>query len=109
MRKSDDCGSTVTYDTGLQQFPLDKSHVYEVQATSSTWTSALNGIPQGSSVTNTLGFYFLASLGGQVGFAPWNFYHGDWAEMIVFNRILSASERGLVINYLNGRYGLGAK
>jgi len=38
-----------------------------------------------------------------------NFYHGDWAEVIVFNRMRSVSERGLVVHYLNGRYGLGAK
>lgn len=107
----DDCGSNVTYDTGLPpvSVPLNISQVYEVQATSTSWKSAINGLPQGSSGTNTLAFYSPPSLGGQVGFGPWNFYYGDWAEVIVFNRILAASERAMVVNYLNGRYGLGAK
>ena len=106
----DGAASLVTYDTGTPpKVPLNQSQVYEVQATSGSWSNALNGIPQGSSVTNTPAFYATPLLGGNTQVVPFNFYYGDWAEVIVFNRILSVSERGLLINYLNGRYGLGAK
>ena len=104
----DDCGSTVAYNTGKQVVPLTQSQVYEVQATSGSWTSAMNGKTQGTSVTNTLGFYTPASLGGNLLIGP-NFYYGDWAEVMFYDRILSANERALLVGYLNGRYGLGAK
>ena len=32
-----------------------------------------------------------------------------WLEVIFYDRILSANERALLVGYLNGRYGLGAK
>ncbi|CAN5440189.1 hypothetical protein BH09MYX1_BH09MYX1_54850 [soil metagenome] len=105
----DDCGSSVSYNTGvpIPSVPLNTPHVYEVRAKVGSWANFLNGKPQGSSATNPLDYYTPAGLGGNLLLN--NFYYGDWAEAIFYNRILSNNERVLIVNYLNGRYGLTAQ
>ena len=105
----DDFGSTTTYDCGGPVVLLNTPHVYEVQAAAGSWANLLNGKAQFSSVTNTVSFSSsLLQIGGNSVLGP-NFYYGDIAEVIFYSRILSASERTLLVGYLNGRYGLGAK
>lgn len=106
----DDFQSNATYGTGTPVFGLDKPHVYEVRADNAGWANFLNGIAQGVSVTNTLTPYNPPQIGGNTSAVPiTNFYYGDMAELIFYSRILSASERALLVGYLNGRYGLGTK
>ena len=111
-RIRDDFQSNATYDTGPPpaSVPLNTPHVYEVKADNASWASFLNGVAQGVSVTNTLTTYNPPQIGGNTSAVPiTNFYYGDMAELIFYNRILAASERALLVGYLNGRYGLGAK
>lgn len=103
----DDGGSTTRYDCGVAVVPLDQAQVYEVQNQAGSWRNFLNGKSQFTSLTNTVGSgaatVYIGSSPDQVVV-----YRGDVAEVIVYNRILSPNERALLINYLNGRYGLGA-
>jgi len=102
----DDCGSTASHACGAPVVTLTTSQVYEVTSQSGSWANGLNGVAQFSTASNTVGGSSTAQIGGNSGFG--NFYNGDWAEMILFNRILATPERALVIGYLNGRYALGA-
>ncbi len=102
----DDGGGTTRYACGAPQVGLATAQVYEAQNQAGSWKNLLNGLAQSSSGTNTVGLSTTPVLGGNVASAI--FYYGDWAETILYNRILNATERALVINYLNGRYALGA-
>ena len=103
----DDGGGQVRYDTLAPVVPLDTSHVYEVQNQAGSWKSFMNGKPQFTSVTNTVGAgAALPEIGSNTVVGV--YYLGDWAELIIYNRILSPNERAILINYLSGRYGLGA-
>lgn len=103
----DDGGGAVRYNCGLPKVPLNQSQVYEVQNAPGSWANFLNGKLQFSSPTNTVGTGEPTPLIGS-GQTSTVFYDGDMAEVIIYNRILSPNERSLLINYLNGRYGLGA-
>ena len=58
--------------------------------------------------TNTVGSGAATPFIGRSPGATNVYYNGDIAEVVFYNRILSPNERALLINYLNGRYGLGA-
>lgn len=103
----DDFAATTDQNCGVPQVTLTTPQVYEVQSTSGAWANYLNGKLQLARATNVLGFYNPPQLGGNLLWP--NFYYGDWAEVIFYDRILSANERALLVGYLNGRYGLGAK
>ena len=105
----DDFMASMTYDCGLPVMPLNVPNVYEVQATGTSWSSFLNGKAQGFSATNAPLAYNPPQLGGNTLVVPNNFYYGDWAEVVFYNRILTAGESALLVGYFNGRYGLGAK
>ena len=67
----------------------------------------MSGKPQFTSATNTVGAGAASpEIGSNTAYGY--YYLGDWAELIIYDRILSANERAIIINYLNGRYGLGA-
>lgn len=103
----DDGGGTTRYDCGVAKVPLDQAQVYEVQNQAGSWRNFLNGQSQFTSLTNTVG---AGAATPYIGSSPDQVvvYRGDIAEVVVYNRILTANERALLINYLNGRYGLGA-
>ena len=106
----DDGGGAVRYDTGAPVppiVPLNVSQVYEVQNQSGSWKSLINGLPHFTSPTNTVGAGVASpELGSNVSVGV--YYYGDWAELIIYDRILSPNERAIIINYLSGRYGPGA-
>lgn len=105
----DDGGGTTRYDCGSAVSPisLGAPHVYEVQNKAGSWANFLSGRPQFTSATNVVGTGAASPvIGGTGSFGPW--YQGDWAELFIYNRILTPNERSLLVNYMNGRYGLGA-
>lgn len=105
----DDGGGTTRYDCGTANAgaPLDRAQVYEVRNQSGSWQNLQHGLPLFSSVVNTVGVGAASPI---IGATPVNnvYYRGDIAELFFYDRILSTNERALLINYLNGRYGLGA-
>lgn len=102
----DDGGGSTRYACGTPVVGLATAQVYEVRNQSGSWASLLNGSAQFSSGTNTVALSASPVIGGNLGGGI--YYYGDWAEMILYSRILSTPERTQVINYLNGRYLLGA-
>lgn len=97
-----DCGAVVIPSLAVP-------HVYEAASGASGWTSRLNGTLQFTTATNTVwGFDANAVIGANNSGAPGPFYRGDWAEMVIYTRVLASAERALLIDYFNGRYGLGA-
>ena len=102
----DDGGGTARYNCGVPVVALNTPQVYEVQNAAGSWVNLLNGVSQSSSASNTVGLAAAPQIGGNsVGGV---YYYGDWAEMVLYNRILSSVERQSLVNYFNGRYGLGA-
>lgn len=103
----DDFFSTTAHDCGAPVVPLDTPNVYEVAVDNfqkTLWSNWLNGTLQFTTSTNAWAQSISSALGGS-GFT---YYPGDWAEVVIYNRILSKLERALLIDYFNGRYALGA-
>lgn len=101
----DDAFSNAIHTCGTPVVALDTPHVYEVVSDVSSWANLINGRAQFSTshsfLFNGQGDIGGTSLGGR-------FYPGDWAEIVLYTRILKGAERALLIDYFNGRYGLGA-
>jgi probable HAF family extracellular repeat protein len=103
---SDDFGvynNSAPYNLGTPPQPLDQYHVYQVAAQSGSWTAWLNGQMQftasGTSYGEYWSYFYLGATGSR-------FFAGDIAEILIFNRTLSASERLAANEYLNGKYAL---
>ncbi|MGB7745826.1 MAG: Ig-like domain-containing protein [Verrucomicrobiia bacterium] len=90
------------YGLGIPAQPLNQYHVYEVMAQSTNWAAWINGELLYQTANNTVGFINGSS---ELGACFWHFA-GDIAEVVVFNRGLTADERTMINEYLNGKYGL---
>lgn len=83
---------------------LSQWSFYNVSSQTNEWIVRLNGKPLTSSATNTVGFTTTPYMGrASIG----EFFQGDIAEMIVYDRVLTASERYAVEYYLGNKYGIG--
>ena len=98
----DDFGSTSYYTLVNPAQPLDQYHVYEVAGTTNYWGAWINGVLQSSTTNNTYGINASPTLGCADG----NYFSGDMAEVLIFNRTLNDGERVTVNNYLGLKYGL---
>lgn len=102
----DDAFSNAIHTCGVRVIPsLAQPHVYEVESDVSTWTNRLNGLLQ-FSVSHTYNFNGAGDIGGTS--TGGRYYTGDWAEIVLYRRILKGAERSLLIDYFNTRYNLGA-
>ena len=105
---SDNFGSTNLYFMGQPVQPITNYIVYEVSSQTNNWAAWINGLLQYQTTSNTVSFGSQAlSLGTDIRVSSygWNF-EGDIAEVLVFNRALTAGERTTVNGYLDGKYGL---
>ena len=101
----DDFGSSLDNTVGVPSQPLNQYGVYEVAGRNGDWTAWLNAVMLAELPGNTYAYYNNANvLGGVPGWG--HYFAGDIAEVLVFNRTLTASERITVNGYLNGKYGL---
>lgn len=101
-------GSTVAYDSGPPRVPVDALHLYQVAARNGEWTSRLNGGTYLARPGNAVSFRPDPSLGysGHPNYgSP---FDGDVAELMVFERLLTAAERDAVGSYLAARHGFAA-
>lgn len=101
-------GSTVAYDSGLPRVPLDTLHLYQVAARNGDWVSRQNGGTYLARTSNVVSFRSDPSLGysGHPNYgSP---FDGDLAELMVFERTLTAAERDAVGSYLAVRHGFAA-
>ncbi len=106
----DDFGSTSTYTVGRPAQALSQYHVYEVAGQTNFWGAWVNGVLQYQTAINTYGVntsYSYLDLGcSYYGSSPFSYFSGDVAEVLIFNRTLSANERWTVNSYLDLKYGL---
>lgn len=106
----DGFGSTSNYNVSVGSANLAQTHVYNVSAAANSWTAQLDGSVLHSSTTNTVNFspaFYSPIIGADRNgnfnaLAEW--FKGDVAEIIVYDRILTAIERETVNFYLNQRY-----
>lgn len=100
----EDFGSTGPHNLGVPAQPLTQYNVYELSAQNNNWTAWINGLLWYQTSVNTFGYKTSGlGLGGNC-----RGFNGNIAEVLIFNRALTASERTTVNYYLNGKYGLVA-
>ena len=99
-------GSGTTNPMGDPSVALDQFHVFNVTSTSTEWTARFNNAVQFTTISNTVGFRTNPILGLGSSYFP-SYFAGDIAEVIVYNRALSASERDSIYSYLGSKYALG--
>jgi Bacterial Ig domain/Fibronectin type III domain len=118
---NDDFGSAGgAYNTGVHASgalsqSLNQYHIYEVTSQSNNWAAWINGTLITQTRNNTVSFAATPTLGtsSYALYTVWwttagSGFPGDIAEVLVFNRGLTADERITVNTYLNGKYELVA-
>ncbi len=108
---SEDFGSGNLYNMGVPAQPLSQYHLYEVTSQTNNWAAWINGSLLYQTNGNPAGFSGAPGSGSPTlgvieNWPSWYYFNGDVAEVMVFNRGLTASERVTVSEYLNGKYGL---
>ncbi|HTB81245.1 MAG TPA: putative Ig domain-containing protein, partial [Opitutaceae bacterium] len=101
----DDFGSTTIFDTGTPAQDLTQYHVYNISSSSTEWTQRFNGRTNYDQLGNAVAFITSPTIGTGSGAA---FLTGDVAEVIVYNRVLSAAERDSTYQYLSAKYAPSA-
>ena len=96
-------GSSVLRNIGNPVQPLDAYHLYDVSSQTNDWSARVNGVLQSRSLVNTYSFQTSLALGYNFNTA---YFAGDVAELMIFNRVLSVSEREVVNSYLNSKYAV---
>lgn len=94
-------GSTVRYSVGNPSQPLDAYHIFDVSSQSGEWVAQINGILQYRTLINTVYFPSNPLLGHNSLYAA---FLGDIAEVLIYDRVLSSTERQTVEYYLGGKY-----
>jgi chitodextrinase len=98
---TEDFGRTYRTALGAPVVPMTNYVVYNVSAQTDDWRVRLNGRTQSVEVTNTVQFGATARLGRN---AYADFFLGDIAEVIAYDRVLAAPERGALNVYLSAKY-----
>ena len=98
---TEDFGRTYRTAVGTPVVPMTNYVVYNVSAQTDDWRVRLNGRTQSVEVTNTVQFGTTAYLGRN---AYDNFFLGDIAEVIAYDRVLAAPERSALNVYLSTKY-----
>ena len=101
---SDGFASTSAKTLNLLPISLTNFQVYSVVSATNEWSASLNGLKKYSQTNNTVNFRSSPSIGwaDNGGY----YFGGDLAEVMVFSRRLSETEREAVGKYLIQRYSL---
>ena len=99
-------GSTTRQFLGNPTQRLDQYHLYNVASKTNDWTGWVNGLSLYHGSANTVGFPSAPTLGKNAGSGGPTYLAGDIAELLIYNRVLSAGEREAVGGYLNKRYSV---
>ena len=98
-------GSSVQTLVGTPPTPLGAYNLFNVSSQTNEWAVRLNGGQIVRNAVNTVQFRTDMLLGRNAeGF----YFTGDFAEIIIYDHVLSAAERETVGYYLNRKYALGA-
>ena len=103
-------GSIADAKTGVtavagSTFSTQDYHLYSARAAASEWAASVDGLARASTATNTASFALTAS-NELVGHNGVQAFTGDVAEVVLYNRTLSAVEREEVNSYLATKYGI---
>jgi hypothetical protein len=88
--------------TGIPSQPLDQFHLYNISSKAAEYVTRINGREHYKSISNTVFFPSAPVLGG--GVYSGHRFGGDIAEVLIFNRVLTATERSAMGLYLNQKY-----
>jgi hypothetical protein len=100
---TDGFASTTQQDVGLPSEDLTVPHVYDSCGANNLWQARLDGTLLYSSTTNAVTFRGNPYMGSIASF-PNYFFSGDVAEMIVYDHVLTATDRAAVGQYLTAKY-----
>src|SRR5262249_15868627 len=100
-----DCGSTTRKSCGAPVISLGNTFIYEVSSAANAWTNWINGTQQFTTGTNSVSAWTTPSLGFS-SLGAGSYYDRDFAEFVLYNRVLLRGERALVNRYLGARYGV---
>lgn len=104
---NDAFGSTVRYSAGSYGAEINSPFIYNVSAAPGAWTNRINGTVKYTIGSNTVAWQSASKLLATSASDPGTYYFvGDFYEVIVFGRVLSAIERALVMSYLSARYAI---
>ena len=103
---SSDFGSNLHMSGAVPSQDITQFHIYELSSQPGLWQSWIDGVPLYTSTVNTVAFTTGPRLGAVWDGGSWHYFSGDMAEVIVYNRTLSVSERKSTIAYLNQKYAL---
>ncbi|RLT37902.1 MAG: hypothetical protein DWI57_12995, partial [Chloroflexi bacterium] len=82
-------------------------HIYNVLSQTNNWQAAFDGVTALTDATNTVNFSFEPGSVPHLGGAYGGFSNGGRvAEVVLFNRVLTASERQAINSYLALKYGI---
>jgi hypothetical protein len=92
---------------GVPVQTITNFHLYDASSQYGNWNSWLNGVPQFSTTLNVVGFSQVSGMElGTSGGASDNHFVGNMAEVMVFDRALTVTERNAVGGYMNSRYNI---
>jgi|GEM_PF-4304459 len=99
----DEFGTNTAKDAGDPTTPFAQYNLYNPSSKAGDWKARFNGVVFYQTNSNVVAFRPDPVLGR--GLATWG---GDIAEIIIYDRVLTAQERETVSNYLNRKYALAA-
>lgn len=85
------------YSSGLSPLKIADTHIYNISSDGATWAERYDGIVNRSATAQPVAFAQSPNLGA-------NSFLGDFAEILVYNRELTPSERNAVHIYLAAKY-----
>jgi hypothetical protein len=98
----EDFGSTVQYTVGNPPQLWSEYHIYNISSKTNDWVARFDGLEEHRETANTVAFRPDPLLGR----ALTENFAGDMAEIIVYDRVLSATERRTTESYLASKYAL---
>jgi large repetitive protein len=101
----DSFGSNTQKQVGNPTQPLDQWHLYNVSARTGEWTARINGQMQQTFAAGDIQFGLNPSFLGWSNYDTGKFA-GGIAEIMIYDRVLSVTERAAVENYLFWKYHL---
>ena len=98
-------GTTARKTTGNPSASLTSPFIYNVRSASGSYVTEFNGAAHFSTATNTPGF---TGFGFYIGYASANTrrYDGVIGEILIFDNVLSASDRAAIEAYLSDKWGI---
>ncbi len=99
--------SSTYIDEGTSgEYANNSPHIFDAQASSTEGLIRVDGVNGGNTLTNVRSSSNSSLILGMRLSVNSYFFTGDIAEVIIYNKVLSASDRILVESYLASKYGI---